>query len=311
MTSVVKNLATSSNLLFIAAIVLGFFLPQAASVTFFLILPALTAIFTVSLLRYPGDFFKKPKKLVPAALLGNLMNYIILGNIIILGSIFLIRDEKIWIGMVLIAAMPPAVCILNLNDTLNADNLLTLGGFAGTYVAAVILTPLIGVAFLKFIPISYTKLIVLALALIALPLIFARMASDRNLKGRIENRAEHIIDGCNFVIFYTLAARNAAVIKKCPVEILMISAIAVLALVLVNAGFFLIRKFYAFDDHYLSSLLLLGTMKDYAMAGVIALYVFSNETALPALIFSVFMFLYCAWLKCKAGQTAAPSFESL
>ncbi|MBP1710813.1 MAG: hypothetical protein H6Q49_1015, partial [Deltaproteobacteria bacterium] len=35
---------------------------------------------------------------------------------------------------------------------------------------------------------------------------------------------------------------------------------------------------------------LLGTMKNYGLAGGVALYVFSHEAALPALIFSVFMF---------------------
>ncbi len=39
--------------------------------------------------------------------------------------------------------------------------MLTLAGFAGTYLGALILTPLIGVAFLKFIPIHYDKLIIL------------------------------------------------------------------------------------------------------------------------------------------------------
>ena len=308
MTSFLKNIATSSNLLFIAAIALGMVLPQAAFVTFFFILPALTVILTVTLLRYPRGFFRQPKKLIPATLLGNLMNYIILGNIIILGSIFLIRDEKIWVGMVLIAAMPPAVCILSLGEKILADQLLTLAGLAGTYAAAVILTPLIGIAFLKFIPISYTKLIVLVLSLIALPLIFSRMALDRKWENLIRSRAGQITDGGYFIIYYTLAARNAELIQQWPFELLLISAVAIVSIVLVNGGFFLIRRFYKFDDQYLFSLLLLGTMKNYGLAGVIALYVFHSAAALPALIFSIFMFLYCVWLKVKTGRPSPAPF---
>jgi len=309
MTSFVKNFATSSNLLFVAAIALGLLLPQAAYITFYLMLPAFTVILTVSLFRFPLTFFHKPKKLVPATLLGNLMNYIILGNIILLGSIFLIRDENIWIGMVLIAAMPPAVCILSLSDKINVDKLLTLGGFAGTYVAAIILSPLIGVAFLKFIPMSYTKLIVLVLSLIALPLIFSRIATDHNWDGRIVRRAPFIVDGCYFIIYYTLAAHNAALIRKWPIEILLLSVIALVPVLAVYTGFFFIRKLDKFDDSYLWSLVLLGTMKDYGLAGVIALYVFGNETALPALIFSIFMFLYCAWLKSRQDLQILPATE--
>jgi len=304
MTSFLKNIATFSNLLFIAAVALGIVLPQGAFLSFFLTLPALTVILTVTLLCYPRGFFRQPRKLIPAALLGNLMNYFILGNLIIMGSIFLIRDEKIWVGMVLVAAMPSAVCILSLSEKILTDQLLTLGGVAGTYAAAVILIPLIGIAFLKFIPISYTKLIVLALSLIGLPLIFSRMAVDRNWENHIRSRAGQITDWCYFIIYYTLAARNADLIKKWPVELLLISAIAIAAIILVHVGFLMIRRVYKFDDRYLSPLLLLGTMKNYGLAGVIGLYVFRSEAALPALIFSIFLFLHCIWLKFRAGRPA-------
>ncbi len=156
--SVIRIFASFSNLLFVLAILLGLYLPQAAPVASVLILPALMITLTVTLLRFPGGFFNKPRKLLSGALWGNLMNYLVLGNLIILGSIFLIRDEKFWIGLVLIAAVPPAVAILPLSEKLHGDKMLTLAGFAGTYLGALILTPLIGVAFLKFIPIHYDKL---------------------------------------------------------------------------------------------------------------------------------------------------------
>lgn len=307
--SVVRIFATLSNLLFIAAIGLGIFLPQAASWARYLVLPALAVTLTMTLLRFPGGFFKEPRSLVSGAIWGNLMNYLILGNLIILGSIFLIRDEKFWIGLVMIAAVPPAVVILPLGEKLKADKMMTLAGFAGTYVGALVLTPLIGVAFLKFIPIHYDKLIVLAIALIALPLLLSRVIVDRNWDRWIETHEGSIADVCFFVVFYALAANNARLIRQWPVDIVLILFIALATVFIVTLALVLIGRHYKIPAATLSSLLLLGTMKNYGLAGGIALYIFGNEAAVPALIFSIFMFLNCIWLKFRArgGDPMTPT----
>ncbi|MRR16443.1 MAG: hypothetical protein EG826_08320 [Deltaproteobacteria bacterium] len=298
--SVVRIFTTLSNLLFIAAIGLGIFLPQAASGAYYLVLPALAVTLTMTLLRFPGGFFKEPRSLVPGAIWGNVMNYLILGNLIILGSIFLIRDERFWIGLVMIAAVPPAVIILPLGEKLNADKMMTLAGFAGTYVGALVLTPLIGVAFLKFIPIHYDKLIVLALALIALPLLLSRVIVDRNWDRWIETHEGNISDVCFFIIFYALASQNAGLIRQWPMEITLISILAFVCVFLITLALVLIGRHYRISSSIVSSLLLLGTMKNYGLAGGIALYIFNKESAVPALIFSVFMFLNTVWLKFRA-----------
>ena len=212
--SMIRNLATLSNLLFAASILLGIFLPQAALVTFFLILPAMMIILMVTLLRFPPGFFRKPRALLPGALLGSFMNYLIFGNLIILGGLFLIRNENIWIGMILIAAVPAAVAIVPMTDRLRGQMPATLSGFAGTYVAALILIPVIGAAFLKYIPMSYDKLIVLFLSLVGLPLIASRIAVDRSFAPFIKNHEGVITDVCFFMVFYTLAAKNAPKIRQ-------------------------------------------------------------------------------------------------
>jgi len=300
--SMIKIFAKFSNLLFIAAIVLGLFLPQAAPVAFVLILPALMITLTVTLLRFPGGFFNNPRELLAGALWGNLMNYLVLGNLIILGSIFLIRDEKFWIGLILIAAVPPAVAILPLSEKLQADRMLTLAGFAGTYLGALILTPLIGVAFIKFIPIHYDKLIILAATLIALPLLLSHIAVDRNWDTVIERYEGTISDGCFFVVFYVMAANNSLLIRQWPMDIVLISLLAFATVFLTTLGLVFIGRFYKISHPTISSLLLLGTMKNYGLAGGIALYIFNNEAAVPALIFSVFMFLNSIWLKFRSRK---------
>lgn len=299
---IVRIFASVSNLLFIASILLGLYLPQAAPVASFLVLPALMIMLSVTLLRFPGGFFKQPRLLLSGALWGNLMNYLILGNLILLGSIFLIRDEEIWIGLVLIAAVPPAVAILPMSETLRGNKMLTLAGLAGTYVGALILIPLIGLAFLKFVPIDYEKLIILTVALILLPLIISRIAVDRNWDIRINRFEGCISDGCFFIVFYALAANNAQLIKQWPTEIVLMAILAFVVVFLISLVLVLIERFHKVSHSTISSLLLLGTMKNYGLAGGIALYVFPPQAGLPALIFSIFMFLSSIWLKFRARK---------
>ncbi len=298
--AILKVIGTLSNLLFALSIILGLYLPQAGPLACLLVLPALMVTHTVTLLRFPGGFFNQPRSLITGALWGNLMNYLILGNLIITGSIFLIRDEKFWIGLVLIAAVPSAVAVVSLGKKLRADQMLTLSGFAGTYLGAIILTPLIGAAFLKYIPIHYDKLIILAATLVLLPLILSRIAVDRNWDHWIKRHEGSISDACFCVVFYALAAHNAHLIRQWPAEITFMALIAFATVFLTTLILVFISLFYKVSRSTVSSLLLLGTMKNCGLAGGIAIYLFNNEAAVPALIFSVFMFLNTIWLKYRA-----------
>ncbi len=300
--SVVKIFASFPNLLFILAVVPGVYLPQALPVLSFLVLPALMIAQTLTLLRFPGGFFNEPRKLIPGALWGNLMNYLIFGNLIILGSIFLIQDEKLWIGLVLVAAVPPAVAVLPLGMKLKADRLLTLAGIAGAYAGAIILMPLIGIAFLKFIPVHYDKLLILFFTLVVLPLLLSRIAVDRNWDSRIMQHHGTISNVCFFIVFYALAASNSSLIREWPVEIILISVLAFSVIFLISIVLMLIGWFYKISPPKITSLMLLGTMKNYGLAGGVALFIFSHEAALPALIFSVFMFSQVVVMKVIARK---------
>jgi hypothetical protein len=107
-----SNLFSRSNLIFLLALICGMTLPQGFRTGTMLIFPALIVILTITLLRFPRGFFRRPGPLLSASIQGHVMNYLVLGNFIILTSIFLIHKQEFWIGMVLIAAMPPSLEIL-------------------------------------------------------------------------------------------------------------------------------------------------------------------------------------------------------
>ncbi|PKN05410.1 MAG: hypothetical protein CVU74_01850, partial [Deltaproteobacteria bacterium HGW-Deltaproteobacteria-9] len=133
--------------------------------------------------------------------------------------------------------------------------------------------------------------------LILLPLILSRIAVDRNWDSRIMQHHSTISNLCFFIVFYTLAASNSNLIRQWPLEIILISVLAFSVIVLISVVLVLIGWFYKIPPPKITSLILLGTMKNYGLAGGVALYVFNDEAALPALIFAVFMFVQVILMK--------------
>jgi BASS family bile acid:Na+ symporter len=298
----IKFLFSRSHILFLLAILIGILLPQAAEIASVLTLPALTVILTITLLRFPRGFFRRHRPPLSGAIWGNVMNYLILGNLIIMASIFLIREEGFWVGMVLIAAAPPATTIIQLGNILRIDKQSMFSGMAGAYLGAALIVPLIGLGFLKFIPLNHFGLILLIAELTLLPLFLSRLAVDKDWDKLIENYKDHITDWCFFIIFYALVAGTRYLVIHRPLDVVYMFVIAAISTFLLGFIINLVGNYYGVAKEKISSLVFLGTMKNYGMAGAIALNVFNKQAVLPALVFSVVMFIYIIWLKYKMGN---------
>ena len=107
----IKNLLHSRHLLFVLSLGAGMIADRGALWTMPLVLPALALVMTLSTLGISNDVFRAPRALLPQALLGTVMNYVVLGNFIIALSAVLIREETLWTGFVIMAAVPPAIAV--------------------------------------------------------------------------------------------------------------------------------------------------------------------------------------------------------
>ena len=303
----IKFLFSRSHILFLLAVIIGMLLPQAAEIASLLTYPALAIILTITLLRFPRGFFHRHKPPLSGAIWGNVMNYLILGNLIIIASIFLIREEGFWYGMVLVAAAPPAITIIPLGNMLRIDKQSMFSGMAGTYLGAVLIAPLIGYGFLKFIPLDDPMSLILAVfMLILLPLFLSWLAVNEDWDKLIEDHKGHITDWCFFIIFYALVSGTRYLVIHRPLDVVFMFVIAAVSTFLLGFIINLVGNYYGTAKEKISSLVFLGTMKNYGLAGAIALNVFNKQAALPALVFSVVMFVYTIWLKYKMGRDIYP-----
>ena len=291
-----KFIFSRPNILFVLSLLIGFLFPQAVSISVFLILPALMLIMTITPLKIPSGFFRRPKKLVPPAIYGSLLNYLLLCNLIIFSGIIFTREEGFLLGMVLVAAVPPAVSMLSLNKLLRADSTFSMAGFAGAYLGALALIPLIGLSFLKYIEINYWLILLIVFSLILLPLILSRIIVEKEWDKMIQPREGLITDCCFFIVFYSIAAQCSNLISDWSYDM---SVIPIIAAVILPATYFVIKKIgraINATESKITSAILLGTLKNYGLAGGIAILLFPPQAAFAALAFAAVNLIYTNWL---------------
>jgi BASS family bile acid:Na+ symporter len=294
-----KMLLRNRNVIFLLALAAGLLLPHVVPVTRHLVLPALALAMALSTMEIESAHFRRPRSLIFPALLGVIMSYIILGNIIIGMAALMIRDEMIWIGFVLLAAVPPAVAVIPFSGFLRGNGPLSLFGTVGAYLGALAITPLIAFGLLRSAAFDPFSLLVIILELIVLPLAVSRLLIQRALKERIEPYRGTITNWSFFVVLYTMVGLNGDIILGHPLSLLPVAAIAIASMFILGFLIDWVLSLFHIPKETRTSLVLLGTLKNQGMAGGFALMLFNQEAALPAAISTVVMTVYIIWLDFK------------
>jgi bile acid:Na+ symporter, BASS family len=291
-----KILLRNRNAIFLLALAAGLLFPQAVPVTRHTVLPALALAMALSTMEIENSLFRRPRALVFPALLGVIMNYIILGNIIIGMAALLIRDDTIWTGFVLLAAVPPAVAVIPFSVFLRGNASLSLFGTVGAYLGALAIMPLIAAGLLSSMAFDLFKLLIIILELIVLPLAVSRLLIQRGLKGRIEPYRGTLTNWSFFVVLYTMIGLNRDIILGQTPTLLPIASIAIASMFILGFVIDWILSLFHIPQETRTSLVLLGTLKNQGMAGGLALTLFGQEAALPAAVSTMVMTGYIIWL---------------
>jgi BASS family bile acid:Na+ symporter len=290
------RLLKNRNFIFLFSIIFGLAFPYAAELAKPLIMPVLALVMILATINIPNDFFRSPRSLFIPSVSGILMTYLILGGVILAFAALLIRQENLWIGFVLIAAVPPAIAVIPFTAILDGNVKYTLAGTAAAYLAALLIMPLM---FLLFIGTNFTepgKLVEILLLLIVLPLVASRIIIYMNLHNRIAAYRGLLTDWGFFIVLYTIIGVNRDLIFGDP---LVIARVAIVVLAGTFVLGFLIEKICRLlkvDQKNIVSLVLLGTMKNQGIAGGLVLSLFPVEAAIPSAVYSIFMITYFIWL---------------
>ena len=294
--TLLKNLLRNRNAIFLLALAAALAFPMVTPVTRHLVLPALALAMALATMEIGNELFRKPRALIFPASLGIIMSYIILGNIIIGLAAVMIRDETIWTGFILLAAVPPAVAVIPFSGFLNGNGPLSLVGTVGAYLGGLAIMPLIAVGLLSSTAFDPLQLFMVTLELIVLPLCVSRILIREGWRERIAPYRGTVTNWSFFVVLYTLVGLNRDIIFGQTSTLLPVAASSIFTMFILGFLIDWIGSRFHLPRETRTSLVLLGTLKNQGMAGGIALTMFSQEATIPAAVSTIVMIVYIIWL---------------
>ena len=303
LTGSLKNLLRNRNAILTLALLAGLFWGKGARWTEPVTLPALAIVMTLSTLGLPGSVFRSFRNLLAPAMIGIAMNYLVLGIALLALNAVLIHDEALRMGFILIAAVPPGVAIIPFTYFLKGDETLSLIGTAGAYLGALIIMPVGALVFLGPGFVDVTKLTVIMLELILCPVIVSRLLLRIGVASRLDSIRGTITNWSFFLLTYTIVGLNRDLILGDPLSFLPVVIIALASTFLLGWGIEKAGALLHLPQKVLTSLVLLGTLKNYGLAGGLALALFSKKTSVPATVSAVFMIIYIIWLELKLRRS--------
>ena len=290
------KLLNNRNFIFILAMILGLFLPQPAEWTKVLMIPALALVMTLATVNVPNNYFLNPRAILKPSLAGMFMSYIILAGVLLCLSALFIEDKNLWIGFVLIASVPPAVAVIPFTAILEGNVDYTLSGTVASYIAALLIMPVVFWIFIGTVFEDPYKLLQIMLLLIVLPLILSRLILYFNWQEKLSSVRGFMTDWGFFIVLYSMIGVNRDLILSNPFTVFSVAVISFCTTFVLGSVIQRICAFCRIDKKNMVSLLLLGTLKNQGIAGGLAISLFEKEAAIPSAIYSIFMIIYIMWL---------------
>jgi bile acid:Na+ symporter, BASS family len=168
LTKILNNRTFILVLAFVAGLIFSDLAGQAGVLT----MPALAVVLTVSTTQVTLKDFSPLTKMIRPVVLALLLNYLLLGSIILLLAWWLMPTRDLWIGYVLVAAAPPGIAIIPFTYILKGNLTQSMLGTFGVYLLSLLLTPALIYLFTGEAAVSPLRLFNTMLLLILVPFIF-------------------------------------------------------------------------------------------------------------------------------------------
>jgi BASS family bile acid:Na+ symporter len=270
-----------------------------------LTLPGLALVMTLSTMGISGNLFRPIGNVVNPALAGIGMSYAVFAGVTLALNLLFVRDPALRTGFVLLAAVPPAVAVIPFTLFLKGNAAFSLIGTIGAYLGGLVIMPLITICFIGADFLNPFKVILVLAELIVVPLIASRILMWAGLDRRLEPVRGSIINWTFFVFNYTVVGLNRDVFLHRPLSLLPLVLIAFVSMFLLGWAIEKASDLMKIDPEIRASLVLLGTLKNYGIAGGVALALFNKEATMPSTVSAIVMILYIVWLQYR--QRSAPA----
>ena len=294
----VVALLKNRSFLLILALVLGLAIGKpGASLVQPTVLPLLALVMVVSAMSISKREFASVKRVSRVVLFSLLINYVMLGGVILLLAKWFIADYEIWVGFVVLAFVPPATAVVPFSYALGGDVSFSLIGMTGAYLAALIIMP-VGLAYLLgsqiFNPLS---LLLILGELIIIPIIISRALLYLKVSRYIERYRGVIVNWSLAAITFSIIGVNRQAFISDFDVLIRTSIIAFVTTFLLAYLLEVGARALRVKHETTVSIIMMGTTKNWSMAGGLLLAFYSERSAVPSSIFVFFAIFMIVWLE--------------
>ena len=285
MVALVRN----NSFILALALVVGVAAGQGADYTRTWVTPLLAVIMTLSLVGVSSDVFHGGVRLVRPALLALVLNYAVLGGVLMLLAFAMLDDPELRAGYVLIAAVPPAVAVIPFTYRLGGNVNFTLVGSIAGHLGAFILTPLVTFLALGASLVQPSQLLTSLVQLIALPFAASRLLRrSGRVVAWLNIHRGGLVNWGFFVVVYTIIGLNRAAFLDPTATLIRVAIISGLGTFGLAYAVFAVAGLAGVKRQDRISYAVMGAWKNYGLAGAIALLYFGETAALPAAVTTAF-----------------------
>jgi BASS family bile acid:Na+ symporter len=294
------------NVLLILSIILALPAGQAAPYLEPLVLPALGLVMTLALLEVSGASFRSARGLVLPVLVGLALNFGVNGGLVLALSALMAPGKAIFTGFVLVAAAPPAIAVVPFTALLRGDRTFAFLGTIGCYLGALVITPLMAVGLLGTAFIQPFRIFKILVMLILLPLLISRLLRRAHLVDYLEPVRGALTNWSFALITFTIVGLNRELFLRDPAALLAPMVIALVCTFGLGWAISGVARLFGLGREITVSLVMLGTLKNSALAGGLALSLFNKQTAVPATVCAIFLIVYFIWLSFWQERSRKP-----
>jgi BASS family bile acid:Na+ symporter len=223
------------------------------------------------------------------------INYIFLSGLILLSNYLLISDHDLYVGFVVMAAIPPAVAVLPFTYLLRGEMMVSLIGVASLYLLALAVAPFISLQFLDVGEIDPLKLLSVLIQLILIPFIASRLLLKWKFFHRVKGDMNIFVNLGFFVVIYIVIGMNRSTFLSHFDILALVSSIAFLRTFVSGHLIDLLSKLIGIDRERRMSYVLFGSFKNLGAAASIAIILFNERAAIPSAVTIPFELIFFVW----------------
>jgi BASS family bile acid:Na+ symporter len=225
-----------------------------------------------------------------------IINYIFLSGLILLANHLFVKDHDLYVGFVIMAAIPSAVAVLPFTYLLKGEMMVSLMGSASLYLLALIMAPLISLRLLDVGKIEPMELTLVLIQLILIPFLVSRVLLRwRAFRQIIKGNSSIFVNLAFFLIIYTVIGMNRSIFLKHFDFLILLSSIAFLRTFVSGHLVDLLSRLFGTDRERRMSYVLFGSFKNLGLAAAIAIVLFNERAAIPSAVAIPFELIFFVW----------------